>query len=103
VNFPLGTLWLERAVKYDVRQQLTQQANFFLGLGYFFQLSELDARLREAKSCDLVAREAEMVAKAKAAMTAGASLQQGTANQILGYIGQYEGLIPQYRQSFKCP
>jgi predicted Zn-dependent protease len=102
VSFRHGTHWLERAVQYDVRRQLTQQASFFLGLGFFFQLGELDARLRESKSCDLVSEEAELVAKAKAAMTAGAGLQQATANQILQYLGQYEGLIPQYRQSFRC-
>lgn len=102
VSFPLGTYWLEQAVKYDVRRQLAAQASFFLGLGYFFQLGDLDAQLRESKSCDLVVREADLIAKAKAAMTAGASLQQATANQILQYLGQYEGLIPQYRQSFKC-
>jgi len=103
VSFPLGVYWLERAVKYDVSRQLSTQANFFLGLGYFFQLGEVDARLRETKSCAMVTQEADMVAKAKAAMTAGASLQQATANQILQYLGQYEGLIPSYKQSFKCP
>ncbi|OGU01042.1 MAG: hypothetical protein A2W29_02810 [Gemmatimonadetes bacterium RBG_16_66_8] len=103
VSFPLGTYWLEQSLKYDVRKQLASQANFFLGLAYFFQLGDLDARLRETKSCALVSEEAQLIAKAKAAMTAGASVQEATATQILQYLGQYEGLVPNYRQTFKCP
>jgi tetratricopeptide (TPR) repeat protein len=103
VSFPLGVAWLEKALQYDVRRQLGAQANFFIGLGIFFQLGDVDAQLRETKSCALVTQEAEMVATAKAAMTAGASVQQTLASQILQYLAQYEGLTPSYKQSFKCP
>ncbi len=102
VNFQLGAQWLEKVLKYDVRRQLSAQAHFFLGLAYFFPLPEFDARLREAKSCQMVTQEAEMVAKAKQALTLGASVQPSTANQLLQYITQFEGLIPEYRRAFKC-
>lgn len=103
VSFPLGIRWLEEAIEHDLRRELTTQASFFVGLAYFFQLGEVDARTRESKSCADVGIEEEMIGKAKAAMTAGASLQESTATQILQYLGQYEGLIPSYKQSFKCP
>jgi tetratricopeptide (TPR) repeat protein len=102
VSFPLGIRWLERAVKYDVKNQLTAQANFFLGLAYFLPLQDFDAQLRERKSCAMVAQEAETVAKAKAALMAGRSVQPQTADQLLQYVAQFEQLIPQYRTAFKC-
>lgn len=101
-SFEIGARWLEKALRYDVRRQLTAQANFFLGLAYFFPLMELDAQLRETKSCQLVAREAEMVAKAKQALTLGASVQPAMANQLLEYVTQFEALIPEYRRAFEC-
>lgn len=102
VSFPLGIRWLERAVKYDVKNQLTTQAKFFLGLAYFLPLPDFDAQLRERKSCAMVAQEADIVAKAKEALMAGASVQPQTANQLLQYVAQFEQLIPQYRAAFKC-
>ncbi len=102
VSFPLGARWLEQSLKYDVRKQLLTQAKFFLGLAYFFPLPDFDTQLRVKKSCDMVAQEAETVAKAKDALTAGASVSPQTANQLLQYIGQFEQLIPQYRQAYKC-
>lgn len=102
VNFALGVRWLEQVLKYDVRKQLTTQAKFFLGLAYFFPLPAFDAQLRERKSCAMVDQEAETVAKAKEALTAGASVSPQTANQLLQYVNQFEQLIPQYRASFKC-
>lgn len=102
-NYPIAARWLEQAQRYDVSRRLVTQTGFLLGLAYFFQLGPLDAEVRATKSCQLVAQEADLVAKAKAAMTAGAGLQAATANQILQYLGQYEGLIPNLKQSFKCP
>ncbi len=102
VSFPLGTRWLERVVKYDVRNQLTTQAKFFLGLAYFFPLPDFDAQLRAKKSCAMVAEEEQTIAKAKEALTAGASVSPQTANQLLGYVAQFEKLVPQYKAAFKC-
>lgn len=102
VSFSLGAQWLEQVVKYDVRNQLTTQAKFFLGLAYFFPLPDFDAQLRAKKSCPMVAEEEATIAKAKDALTAGASVSPPTANQLLGYIAQFEKLVPQYRQAFKC-
>jgi len=102
VNFTLGQRWLEQVLKYDVRKQLTTQAKFFLGLAFFFPLPAFDAQLRERKSCAMVDEEARMVAMAKEALTAGASVSPQTANQLLQYVNQFEQLIPQYRASFKC-
>ncbi len=102
VSFPLGAQWLERVVKYDVRNQLTTQAKFFLGLAYFFPLPDFDAQLRAKKSCPMVVEEEATIAKAKEALMAGASVSPQTANQLLGYVAQFEKLVPQYRAAFKC-
>lgn len=103
VNFPLGAQWLEKAMRYDVqRGQITTQAQFFRGLAFFFQLQPLDARLRETKNCAVLRQIIDLVGQAKESLTRGASVQPSLANQLLQYVSQFEGAIPDYRKFFEC-
>lgn len=103
VDFPLGAQWLEKAMRYDVqRGQITTQAQFFRGLAFFFQLQPLDARLRETKNCAVLRQIIDLVGQAKESLTRGASVQPSLANQLLQYVSQFEGAIPDYRKFFEC-
>ncbi len=101
--FDTAVDWLERAVQYDVLGRLTTQSNFFLGLGLMFKVFEFDPMVTESESCELVEEEARMIARGKQAMTIGAELSPGTAEQILGRFQTMEDRIPNLRQAYECP
>ena len=103
MRLPLAERFLEQALRYDVQGRLGVQANFFLGLAIFFQLHELDARVRETQSCELVDVEVAKVQRAKEAMTAGQQVSPPTARQVLQVIGNFEQALPTYKPVFKCP
>lgn len=94
--------WLEAALEHDVQQRFTVNANFFLGLTYFFILVEFNPRVVESKSCELVEQQAEMVAKGKAALTLGESVSANTVSQLMPYYEQFEEQVPQLRTAFEC-
>jgi tetratricopeptide (TPR) repeat protein len=95
--------FLEHALEYDLRKQLQGPANFFLGLSLFFQITELDTKVRESKDCAMVDVEIEMTRRARAALEAGRQISPQTVNQLLGYVGQIEGALPTYKPVFGCP
>ncbi len=104
---------LEQAIAHDLlaqpdsagvlRGNIATPANFFLGLAYFFNVTELDTQVRESESCELAEVEAERVAKARAAMEAGRSISEQTATQILEFIGRYEEAVKTYPPAWECP
>ena len=93
---------LERSIQNDVLHQLTVQSNFFLGLGLMFRIFEFDAQVTEAKSCDLVAQEAEMIRRGKEALQLGAALAPDRVPQFLQQFNQFEARIPQLRRAYEC-
>jgi hypothetical protein len=101
-DFAIG--WVEKAKRYDVRKQLSTQADFFLGLGYMFNLSnafDFNA-LTQSKSCRTLGSLDEYVKKLRAAMTAGASVQPATAQQVLGNLAGIEKFVVDARVAWKC-
>jgi len=102
-HLPIASRYLEHALSFDKRGQLTGPANFFLGLSLFFQVTDLDTRVRETKSCELVDEEIAMVARAKAALEAGRQIAPPTANQLLGFVNQIQRALPTYKPAFRCP
>ena len=84
---------------------LTTQANFFQGLAYAFNLSNAfnTQAIIAAKDCKGVSALAEYVGKLKAAMTAGASVQQSTADQVLKNMAGLDDFIPKAKKAWKCP
>ena len=111
----VGVEWLENALKYDVMDRLTRQANFFLGLGVLFQIFDFDQQIVakaenltaesgvDLEACDLVSQEAEMVQRGSEAMTIGSELSPAMAQQLLQQYGSYQQRLPQLREAFKCP
>ncbi len=84
----LAMAWLERALGYDVAGTLTRPANFFYGLAAYFHLQPWYSEVAASESCEL-AREFDHFAKlAVERMTAGASLAQSTADQLLPGLEQ---------------
>jgi len=102
IRYPIASAWLQHAVDYDLRGQISTQASFFLGLALFFQIADLDLLVREAEDCDMVDVEIEMIQRAKEAMTIGSEISPDAASQILGYITQYEGTVLTYKPVFGC-
>lgn len=101
-DFAIG--WVEKAKQYDVRKQLSTQADFFLGLGYMFNMSsafDFNA-LSQSKNCRTLGSLDEYVKKLRAAMTAGASVQPATAQQVLGNIAGIEKFVVDARAAWKC-
>ena len=79
---------------------IERQANFYLGVTIYFVIAELDNATLDAESCDAVEEEERWITIGKEALTAGASLAQGTADQLMGVYNQYEARIPQLRDAF---
>jgi tetratricopeptide (TPR) repeat protein len=102
-HLPLATRFLEHALELDLRGQLDGPANFFLGLSLFFQVTELDAQVRESEDCEMVDVELEMAQRAKAALEIGRPISEQTVNQLLGFVDQILGALPTYKPAFGCP
>ena len=101
-DFAMG--WVEKAKRYDVRKQLTTQADFFLGLAYTFHLGsafDLNA-VQQSKSCRTLDSLDQYLKKLRGAMTAGASVQPATAEQVLGNVAGIEKFVVDARAAWKC-
>jgi tetratricopeptide (TPR) repeat protein len=101
-QIPVAVAWLEKAVENDVLERLSQQSNFFLGLGLMFRIYEFDPQVTETQSCELVEEEASMISRGKRALELGASLAPQQAQQFLQQFQAFEGRIPQLRQAYSC-
>lgn len=96
--------WLEKAKTYDLRKQLTTQADFFLGLGYMFNLSSAFDfnRLSESRSCQRLRELDDYLRRLRSAMTAGASVQPSTAQQVLSNIEGIEKFVVEAGRAWNC-
>jgi len=105
VALPLAMDWLEKSEKYDVRKQLTTQSEFFIGLAYTFNLSNAFdfAALQKSKSCRDLGGLRQYVQRLRSAITAGASVQQATATQVLQNVGGIEKFVTDAGKAWKCP
>ncbi len=96
--------WLEKVKASDAKKQLTTQADFFEGLAYVFGMgAKFDLKAMQAsKDCKQLLALRDYIAKGKAAMTAGASVQQGTADQVLKSFAGIEDFVPKAKAAWKC-
>jgi len=101
-ELPVAVTWLEKAIEHDVLQRLTQQTNFFLGLGLMFRIFEFDPQVTATESCALVDEEARMIARGKEALTLGASLAPQQSEQFMQQFQNFEARIPQLRRAYSC-
>jgi hypothetical protein len=99
---PIAVTFLEKALAADVLGRLTLQGNFFLGLGLMFEIFTFDQQVVDSQDCVLVAQEADMIRRGKAALEIGASISEQTATQFLGQYASFEQRIPQLREAFEC-
>ena len=104
VNLPLAIDWLQKAEKYDVRKQLTTQAEFFLGLAMTFNLqSQFDFKeLQKSRSCRQLGELNTYLTRLKSAMTTGASVQQSTADQVMKNLEGLDKFVTQAAKAWKC-
>jgi tetratricopeptide (TPR) repeat protein len=98
----VGVDWLDKSLQYDWMNRLTNQANFFLGLGIFFLAADMDSKIVESKSCEEVEEYSALLNRGIQAMNVGAAVSQQTADQILNLYKRYEGRPPTFRRAFKC-
>ncbi len=105
VRADLAATWLEKSEKYDVRKQLTTQAEFFIGLAYMFNLSNAFdfTALQKSKNCRTLGSLGQYVQRLRSAMTAGASVQQATADQVLKQVVGIEKFVTDAGKAWKCP
>lgn len=96
--------WIEKAKTYDLRKQLSTQADFFLGLGYMFNLTTVFDfnRLSESRSCQRLRELDQYLRKLREAMTAGASVQPSTAQQVLSNITGIEKFVVDAGKAWNC-
>ena len=104
VGLPLAIDWLEKARKYDVRKQLTTQADFFLGLAMTFNLqNRFDfTALQKSRSCKQLGELNTYLTRLKSAMTTGASVQQATADQIFKNLAGLDKFVVDAGKAWKC-
>ena len=96
----LAMAWLEKAIGYDVAGTVTGPASFFYGLAGYFHLQPWYSEVAGSESCEL-AREFDHFAKlAVERMTAGASLAQATADQLLPGLEQISNAGSQMVERF---
>jgi hypothetical protein len=97
--------WLEKSEKYDLRKQLTTQAEFFIGLAYMFNMQNVFdfPALTKSKSCRQLGSLGQYVQRIRSAMTAGASVQQSTADQVIKNIAGIEKFVTDAGKAWKCP
>lgn len=105
VALPLAIDWLEKSEKYDVRKQLTTQAEFFTGLALTFNMSNTFdfTALQKSKSCRDLGNLRQYVQRLRSAITAGASVQQATATQVLNNVAGIDKFVTDAGKAWKCP
>ncbi len=101
-ELPVAVAWLEKSIENDVLERLTQQSNFFLGLGLMFRIFEFDPQVTATESCELVDEEARMIARGIEALTLGASLAPQQSEQFMQQFRNFEARIPQLRRAYSC-
>ncbi len=95
--------WFAKSKANDVKKQLTTQTAFFEGLTYFFGLQAFDVKaIQDKKDCKGLDGLSDQIAKMKAAMAIGASVQPQTADQLIKGVAPYVDFIPKAKAAWKC-
>jgi tetratricopeptide (TPR) repeat protein len=70
--------------------KVAPSCNFILGVSSFQVAAAMDAETEKAKSCDMARKENDLVLEAEKGLTAGRSVRAETADQLMGYVGQFK-------------
>lgn len=89
------------------RFQVRLNASFWYGLSSVLTLNKPYQEVSKLKPanrdrCDRAKGLYDRIVRTKGALTLGRRVHPPTADQMLGFVGQYEKAIPQVRRAFKC-
>lgn len=90
------------------RYQVRINASFWYGLSSTLTFGKEYGRIAKLKGsdrpprCEQARDLKDRLLRTKAAMTLGRRVHPPTADQMLGFIGQYERALPQVGKAFKC-
>jgi tetratricopeptide (TPR) repeat protein len=100
--------WLDRTltlVERDTegpRRQIRVNASFWWGLSSFQTLSAAWTPMAASKNCAQARAFNDRLARTKEALTFGARVHVGTANNLLQGLARYEEQMPKVKAAFKC-
>ncbi|HXM38084.1 MAG TPA: hypothetical protein VN908_05415 [Gemmatimonadales bacterium] len=87
------------------RYQVRINASFWYGLSSVLTLNKSYQEMTKAKGpnrCDEAKTVFDRLARTKAALLLGRRVHPPTADQMLGFVAQYEKAKPQVQKAFKC-
>ena len=89
------------------RFQVRINASFWYGLSSVLTLNKPYQEVSKLKAsdrdrCERAKALYDRIERTKAALTLGRRVHPPTADQMLGFVAQYEKAIPQVRRAFKC-
>jgi tetratricopeptide (TPR) repeat protein len=87
------------------RQQVRINGSFWYGLSSVLTLNPLYQKMTKAPKatrCDLAREVFGRLTRTRAALTLGRRVHPPTADQMLGFVAQYEKAKPQVQSAFKC-
>jgi tetratricopeptide (TPR) repeat protein len=87
------------------RFQVRLNASFWYGLSSVLTLNREYQEMTKAKGptrCDQARSVFDRLTRTKAALTLGRRVHPPTADQMLGFVRQYEAAKPQVQKAFKC-
>jgi len=70
--------------------KVAPSCNFILGVSAFQVAAAMDTETEKAKSCDMAKKENDLVLEAEKGLTTGRAVRAETADQLLGYVGQFK-------------
>jgi tetratricopeptide (TPR) repeat protein len=98
----LAANWLDQALRYGTDSQIVARAQLFRAVALFYVIQEVDLRARAEQTCELVAREAELVVAGWAAADAARAQYPDAIGQVVAGLEAYEGAVEELRTALRC-
>jgi tetratricopeptide (TPR) repeat protein len=84
------------------RFQVRVNASFWWGLSSVLTLRDPFQVMTKSKSCEQAKAINDRLVRTRATLTLGRRVHPPTADQMLGFVAQYEAPMPQVKKAFKC-
>ena len=84
------------------RFQVRVNASFWYGLSSVLTLRDPFQTMTKSKSCEQAKTIHDRLVRTRGALTLGRRVHPPTADQMLGFVAQYEAPMPQVKKAFKC-
>jgi tetratricopeptide (TPR) repeat protein len=84
------------------RFQVRVNASFWWGLSSVLTLRDPFQVMTKSKSCEQAKVINDRLMRTRATLTLGRRVHPPTADQMLGFVAQYEAPMPQVKKAFKC-